>query len=96
MTTIDKNKPVLVTGATGYVAGGLIPIPRRALPKWLLLIVGPAANKLFTRTVIRNNVNVPFRADNSKIKREPGMNFLPIRTTMEDSFQVLVDEKMIS
>lgn len=24
MTTIDKNKPVLVTGATGYVAGWIV------------------------------------------------------------------------
>lgn len=76
--------------------GDAFPIPKKALPKWLLLIVGPMANKLFTRKVIRNNVNLPFRADNSKIKRELGMTFLPIQTTMEDSFQVLIDEGIIS
>jgi len=75
--------------------GSAYPIPKKALPKWLLIIVGPIANKLFTRQVIRNNVNVKFKADNSKIKRELKMDFLPLKTTMEDSFQVLVDERII-
>lgn len=75
--------------------GSSFPIPKKALPKWLLMIVGPMSNKLFTRKTIRNNVNVPFSADNSKIKRELGMAFLPIQTTMEDSFQVLIDEKIL-
>lgn len=67
------------------------PIPKRALPKWLLMIVGPLANKLFTRQFIRNNVNIEWKADNSKIKKELGMNFLPLQQTMEDGFQALVD-----
>ncbi len=75
--------------------GSTYPIPKSALPKWLLMIVGPMANKLFTRQVIRNNVNVEFKADNSKIKRELKMEFLPLKTTMEDSFQVLIDEEII-
>lgn len=75
--------------------GGNYPIPKKALPKWLLMIVGPLANKLFTRQVIRNNVDIPFNADNSKIHKELGIEFLPIKTTMEDSFQVLINEKII-
>lgn len=75
--------------------GSKFPIPTNAIPKWLLMIVGPMANKLFTRKTVRNNVNVPFSADNSKIIKELGMTFLPIQTTMEDSFQVLVEEGMI-
>lgn len=75
--------------------GSAYPIPKGPLPKWLLMIVGPMANKLFTKQVIRNNVNIEFKADNSKIKRELKMEFLPLKTTMEDSFQVLIDEKLI-
>lgn len=75
--------------------GDQYPLPKKALPKWLLMIVGPMTNKLFTRKVIRNNVNVPWKADNSKIKNELGIHFKPLQTTMEDAFQVLIDEKIL-
>ena len=76
--------------------GDQFPIPKKALPKWLLMLVGPMANKLFTRKFIRNNVNIPWNGDNSKIKRDLKMNFLPLQKTMEDGFQVLVDEKILT
>lgn len=75
--------------------GDKFPLPKKALPKWLLMIVGPFTNKLFTRKFIRNNVNIPWRADNSKIKKELGMKFKSLKETMEDSFQVLIDEGII-
>jgi nucleoside-diphosphate-sugar epimerase len=76
--------------------GANFPIPKKALPKWLLMIVGPMANKLFTRDLIRNNVNIEFKADNSKIKKDLGLQFIPLQKTMEDAFQVLVDEKIVT
>ena len=72
--------------------GDKYPLPKRAMPKWLLMLVGPMANKLFTRKYIKNNVNIPFHADNSKIKRDLGIKFMPLKKTMEDSFQVMIDE----
>ncbi|MGB6037286.1 MAG: diaminohydroxyphosphoribosylaminopyrimidine deaminase, partial [Cryomorphaceae bacterium] len=75
--------------------GDKFPLPKKALPKWLLMIVGPLTNKTFTWKFIRNNVNVPWRADNSKVKKDLGMTFRPMKETMEDSFQVLVDEGII-
>jgi len=75
--------------------GDKFPLPKRAMPKWLLMIVGPMANKLFSRRFIKNNVNIPWRADNSKIKNELGMSFRPLQETMEDSFQVLVNEGIL-
>jgi len=59
------------------------------------MIVGPLTNKMFTWKYIRNNVNVPWRADNSKIRKELGMTFRPMKETMEDAFQVLVDEGIV-
>ena len=70
-------------------------MPKKALPKWLLMLVGPMTNKLFTRKFIKNNVNVEWKADNSKIKNELGIKFRPMKETMEDSFQVLIDENLI-
>lgn len=75
--------------------GDKYPLPKRALPKWLLMLVGPMTNKLFTRQFIRNNVDVEWKADNSKIKAELGITFRPMKTTMEDAFQVLVDHNIV-
>ncbi len=75
--------------------GAQFPIPKKALPKWLLMAIGPVVNKQFSRKFIRNNVNIPCRADNSKIKKELGMNFMPMKETMEDSFQMLIDEGIL-
>ena len=75
--------------------GGNYPLPKQALPKWLLMLVGPMTNKLLTRKFIRNNVNIPWKADNSKIKKELGMSFRSLKETMEDSFQVLIDENIL-
>ncbi|WP_282035787.1 NAD-dependent epimerase/dehydratase family protein [Saccharicrinis aurantiacus] len=75
--------------------GNAYPLPKRAMPKWLLLLIGPLANKLFTRKWIRNNVDVPFNADNSKIKKELGIVFRPFKEMMEESFQVAIDEGIL-
>lgn len=71
--------------------GEKFPLPKKKLPKWLLMIVGPMTNKLFTRKFIRNNVNVPWKADNSKIKNELGVSFRPMKDTMEQTFQAMID-----
>lgn len=76
--------------------GSKFPLPKKALPKWLLMIVGPIANKSFTRQIIKNNVNVVWKADNSKIRKELNITFRPLKATMEDAFQVLVDEKIVT
>lgn len=70
------------------------PLPKKELPKWLLMLVGPLANKLFTRKYVRNNVNVEWKANNSKVKKDLGITFRPMKATMEETFQVLVDENI--
>lgn len=91
--TSAHNTDLLAAGMallTKY--GERYPIPKKPLPKWLLMLVGPMINKAMTRQFIRNNTNIEWKADNSKIKRELGMTFRPMRDTMEDAFQVLIDE----
>jgi nucleoside-diphosphate-sugar epimerase len=75
--------------------GAKYPIPKNGIPKFLLLLLGPIVNKLFTRKFIKNNVDIPFNASNAKIKKDLGMSFTPMKTTMEDSFQMLIDEGII-
>lgn len=95
--TVAHNTDFLEMGTTLLPKyGNQFPLPKKALPKWLLMLIGPMTNKLFTRRLIRNNVNIPWKADNSKIKTELGMSFKPMKETMEDAFQVLIDEKILT
>lgn len=75
--------------------GAKYPLPKSALPKWLLSLVGPFVNPLMTRDFVKRNVNIPWKADNSKIKNELGIQFRPLKESMEDSFQTMIDNKMI-
>lgn len=67
------------------------PLPKKEIPKWLIMLVGPYINKLMTRKMLRNNINIPFNANNSKLKTELDVSFRPLKQTMEDGFKVLVD-----
>lgn len=70
---------------------GSYPLPARALPKWLVWLVGPLAGGGITRKFVSRNVNVPFRADNSKAKRELGLSYRSLQTSMEDMFQQMIE-----
>jgi nucleoside-diphosphate-sugar epimerase len=70
--------------------GGQYPLPKKAIPKWLLMLIGPMVNPAFTRRMLKNNIDIAWDADNSKIKKELGMQFRPMRETMEDSFDNLI------
>ncbi len=75
--------------------GKTYPVPTKALPKWLLFLIGPYVNKSLSRKFIQNNVNIEWKADNSKIKEDLNLSFKPMQRTMEDSFQVLIENDII-
>jgi hypothetical protein len=52
-------------------------------------------NKSMSRQFIKNNINVEWKADNSKIRKELGITFRPMKETMEDSFQTLIDNGIV-
>jgi dihydroflavonol-4-reductase len=71
--------------------GSRYPIPKRAMPKWLLWMVGPLANKTFTRKVVSLNVDLPWRGDSSKGVRELGLTYRPLQQTLVEMFQQMID-----
>ncbi|WP_439184587.1 NAD-dependent epimerase/dehydratase family protein [Carboxylicivirga taeanensis] len=75
--------------------GEKYPIPRKIMPKWLLWLLGPILNKALTRKFIARNVGYPWKGDNSKSKRELGVNYRPLNATINEMFQQLVDEGII-
>jgi dihydroflavonol-4-reductase len=66
------------------------PIPTRAIPKWFVWLVGPAVG--LTRRSVAGNVDIPFKLDNSKSLQELGLTYRPLRETMEDMLQYMIDE----
>lgn len=73
--------------------GDKYPIPKKAMPKWLIWLVGPAINKAITRKYISLNVGLPWKADHSKSVRELGMNYRPLEESMNDMFEQLISSK---
>ena len=76
--------------------GDKYPLPRKAMPKWLLWLVAPLVNKAMTRKIVSLNVNVPWKADNSKGKRELGVTYRPLEQSLNEMFQQLIDNGTFS
>jgi len=72
------------------------PFPKRAMPKWLMWLVGPMVSPAFSRKMISNNMNYPWRFDNSKIRNELGMEFGSIDVALKDMFQQMIDSGAVS
>jgi dihydroflavonol-4-reductase len=70
-------------------------VPNKAMPKWLLSLVGPLVNKAITRKFVKNNVNHKWQADNSKSKKELDVNYRPLKDTLVDSFEVLISNDLV-
>lgn len=67
------------------------PFPKRIVPKWLIWLIGPMANKAFTRKIIARNVNHHWAADNSKSVNVLGLTYRPLDTALIEMFQQLID-----
>lgn len=69
--------------------GKTLPLPHRALPKWLVMLVAPAIG--VSRRYLANNVDHVFRADASKSVRELGARYRPLAESMEDMVAQLIE-----
>ncbi len=72
------------------------PLPKSSPPKFLLWLVGPWVNKVFTRRVVSRNINLPWRGDSTKSREQLGMQYRPLETTLHQHFQQLIDEGVIA
>ncbi|AIR71130.1 NAD-dependent epimerase/dehydratase family protein [Dickeya fangzhongdai] len=71
------------------------PIPRRILPKWLVWLVAPLADKSTTRKFVSRNVGYSWQADNNKSIRELMMVYRPLQISIQDMFQQMIDSHQI-
>lgn len=71
------------------------PIPKSAVPKWLLWIIGPWVNAGITRRFVSRNVGLPWKGDNGKSIRELGMTYRSLEETLTEHFQQLADAGLV-
>ncbi len=69
------------------------PLPYGFVPKWLFWLIAPLAG--FTRKYVKLNVGVDLKFDNSYIRKDLGMEFLPFETTICDHFEQLLNDGII-
>ena len=72
--------------------GDEYPIPKKLVPKWLVWLFGPLADKSVTRKMVSLNMNYPWLADNTKSKKL-GVQYRPLAETMNDFFQQMVENQ---
>ncbi|MEL6778499.1 MAG: NAD-dependent epimerase/dehydratase family protein [Cyanobacteria bacterium J06597_16] len=76
--------------------GDAYPFPKSTLPKWMVWMIGPFLSKGTTRQFIARNIGFPFRADNSKGVRELGLSYRPLKVSLAEMFQQLIDNGLVS
>lgn len=76
--------------------GDAYPFPRRTLPKWLVWLAGPMAERTMTRRFVSRNVGRAWRADNSKSRRALGVRYRPLEDSMVEFFQQIVDAGLVT
>lgn len=75
--------------------GDKYPIPKKEMPKFLVWLLGPIVNKALNRKVVSRNVGYPFIADNTKSRETLNIKYRPLEETMNETFQQLIDYKII-
>lgn len=76
--------------------GTAYPLPTKTLPKAFVWLVAPLVDKAITRKVVSRNIGWPFVADNSKGGRELGMTYRPLKDSLTEMFQQLIDAGLLS
>jgi nucleoside-diphosphate-sugar epimerase len=70
------------------------PLPKRKLPKWLFVLVGPMFG--LSRKYIKRNVGIPVNFDNSYSKQDLGLTYRPVQETITDHFTQLIEDQLIN
>lgn len=92
--TVAENTGLLeLAGHLQDNYGSKYPLPKKHLPNWLVWLMAPLSG--LTRKEAKNNMGHPWKADNSKGKKELGMEYRSLKTSMNEMFQQLIDSKQV-
>lgn len=69
--------------------GKKYPLPSRAIPKKLIWAIAPFVGQ--SRTFVDRSVGVAWRADTTKSRTALGVTYRPLRESMEEMFEFMID-----
>ena len=70
------------------------PFPRRQAPKFLFWLIAPIFDR--TRKYVSKNVGIRIKFDNSYSKKDLNMSYIPIEQTIQEHFQQILDDGLLS
>ncbi|KAL9183471.1 hypothetical protein ACHAXT_004327 [Thalassiosira profunda] len=70
------------------------PLPKKALPKFLVWLLGPLLG--MPRRMVSRSCNVEAKLDNSKSVESLGMKYKPLEDTMQDMFKQMIEAGLIN
>ncbi|TXB63199.1 SDR family oxidoreductase [Phaeodactylibacter luteus] len=73
--------------------GGPFPLPKRKLPRLLLLAVGPTLG--FSWKYLRRNIGFPIAFDNTKSREALGLAYRPVPETLQDHARQILDGQLV-
>lgn len=73
--------------------GSTYPFPRMQVPKPIFWLIAPMHG--FTRKYVRKNTGIPIKFDNSYSKKDLGLSYLPVKQTIIDHFQQVIDDGLL-
>ena len=71
--------------------GRSLPLPRRALPRPVVVAMAPRLGQ--TRTYIRRNVGYTVRSDASRSRRELGIRYRPVQASLEEMVEQMLAQQ---
>mgnify|MGYP002338706945 CR=1 FL=1 len=91
---VSESMPAIdMVNILRYEFDSKYPLPKKKLPKSMLYIFGPMQG--FNWKYIRKNIGVPLKFDNSYSKENLGINFTPVKETLiEHANQLIQDNKV--
>jgi dihydroflavonol-4-reductase len=69
--------------------GDKLSLPKKTLPKWIVWLAAPTAG--LKRKMVANNIGYPWTVDNSKSIEKLKVNYRPVKETVVDFFNQLID-----
>lgn len=69
------------------------PLPTGFVPKWLFWLIAPFAG--FTRKYVKLNVGIDLKFDNSFIRKDLGIEFIPFEKTIADHFEQILNDDIV-
>ena len=91
---VSRSATMLELGrALAETFGRRYPFPKRELPTFMVWLAAPTAG--LTRKYVAGNMGHPLKFDNGRARKNLGVEFRPVETTVVDHFQQLIDDGLV-